>query len=248
MNSETLLEVDNLKISFQAHKVLDGVSFKVRRGEVVAVIGKSGSGKTVLLKSLAGLLKAGEGQIKLNLKNEHAIPVGFAFQKSPLFPWLTISENINLCVNREVEKTYADELLKKVGLENFKNHLPQQISGGMAQKVNLLRALSNNCDLILMDEPFGSLDSFQRAELQQFTYETCRSLDRSLILVTHDIDEALLLSDRILILSARSGKFTKQIDVNIERPQKIIEMRLQPNYNRLFQQILQALADAEALV
>ncbi len=249
MSTEHLLDIKNLKVQFQNHQILSGISFRVVRGEVIAVIGRSGSGKTVLLRTIANLIKANEGEINFHFRNLNATsPIGFVFQKSPLFPWLTVVENLTLCANGEIEKSYATDLLKNVGLEKFKNHLPGQISGGMAQKVNLLRALANSCELILMDEPFGSLDSFQRSELQQFTHDTCRSDGRSLILVTHDIDEAIQLADRILILSSRSGKIVHEIPVTLKKPAKLIEMRSAESYNLLYQQVLTALSSAEAAV
>ena len=170
MKLGTLLQVENLKTSFSEHHVLRGINFQVARGEVVAIVGKSGCGKTLLLRHLAGLINADAGEVKFNFRNTTKMPVGFVFQKSPLFPWLTVQENLYLCAATEIEKINADHLLKEVGLADYRNHFPQQISGGMAQKVNLLRALTNNSELILLDEPFASLDSFQRSELRQFTH------------------------------------------------------------------------------
>lgn len=246
MNSAFLLDIADLKVAFHKHLVLSGVNFQIKRGEVVAIIGRSGCGKTVFLRTLAGLLKPQAGQINFNFENIQAVPVGFAFQKSPLLPWLSVLENLILCAKTENEKLRCKELLKNVGLDAFKDHFPQDISGGMAQKVNLLRALSNNCELILMDEPFGSLDGFQRSELQQFTHDICRSKGRSLILITHDIDEALLLSDRIFILSSIKRNFSQQISVNMDKPKFLTEMRSHQNYNNLYQKVLQALRDADA--
>ena len=118
MNTEHLLDIKNLKVQFQNHQILSGISFRVVRGEVIAVIGRSGSGKTVLLRTIANLIKANEGEINFHFRNLNATsPIGFVFQKSPLFPWLTVAENLTLCANGEIEKSYAAELLKNVGLE-----------------------------------------------------------------------------------------------------------------------------------
>ncbi|MEK6628665.1 MAG: ABC transporter ATP-binding protein [Bdellovibrionota bacterium] len=245
MHPLPLLEVEDLTVLFGEHRVLDGVSFRIQKGEVVSVVGKSGSGKTVLLRTLAGLLKPQMGRINFNFKNNNKSSIGFAFQKSPLFPWLSVHENLSICIDGEDEKNRINELLKNMGLENFKNHFAREISGGMAQKINLLRALSNNRELILMDEPFGSLDGFQREELQQFTHKACRSADRSLILVTHDIDEAILLSDRIFILSTKTSKLSHQINVNIVKPKILSEMRSDRQYNGIYQQVIQCLKQTE---
>ena len=247
MLTEPLLEVENLKVAFRDHVVLSGLSFQISGGEVVSVIGRSGSGKTVLLRTLAGLLHPQTGHIKFHFKNKNAVPIGFAFQKSPLIPWLSVQENLNLCVHNETDRLHSQKLLKNVGLASFKNHSPQDISGGMAQKVNLLRALSNRSELILMDEPFGSLDGFQRTELQQFTHDTCRNFDRGLVLITHDIDEAILLSDRIFILNSKSGMFSHQIPVNIIKPKILVEMRSNTKYNQLYQQVLKSLNETETI-
>lgn len=241
MENDFVLEVQNLSVRLGGQPILQNIDLKIERGEVVAIIGRSGAGKTVLLKTIMGLLPPTSGALSFRFNNRRPLPIGFAFQKSPLFPWLSILQNLVLCTRDPQAKEKCEAALKTVGLEKYKDFKPRDISGGMAQKVNLVRTLANECELLLMDEPFASLDSIQKNELQQFTYDFCCRDDRSLLLVTHDIDEAILLADRVLVLGTKTNAFEKQIPIKIKKPKELFSMRSDPDYGPLYSSIYRAL-------
>ncbi|MBU1998774.1 MAG: ABC transporter ATP-binding protein [Candidatus Omnitrophota bacterium] len=221
--SDLILEVKGLDKSFGRHRVFQGLSFGVKKGEFVALLGPSGCGKTTLLKILAGLIPKTRGQIDYYFLETDTPYIPLAFQKSPLFPWLNLRENITICMNRRVmdqpkKEALALSYLDKAGLSKFSNFYPRQISGGMAQKVNIIRCFSNNAELILMDEPFVFLDVLQRQELQQFTLDIWQESKRTIFFVTHDINEAILLSDRIIIMGGKPGEIVREFSLPFPRP------------------------------
>ena len=203
---------------------LSDVSLDIRPGEFISVIGPSGCGKTTLLRLIAGLDKPQSGTLTIdddritNVSTER----GYVFQQGGLFPWLTVEGNIAYGLKaRKVYKQNRERIAKyisMVGLDGFAKSYPHQISGGMAQRVAIARALINEPKALLLDEPMGALDSFTRADLQDKILELWKENVITMILVTHDIDEAIYLSDRIVIMTPRPGKISRVIDVDLPRP------------------------------
>jgi len=191
---------------------LEGVSFSIAKGESCSVIGPSGCGKTTLLFILSGLLKPTEGEILINSKN-----IALILQDYGLFPWKTVYENVSLGlevrgVKKEEQRKIVLPLLEKLGLKGFENHYPRQLSGGMQQRVAFARALALNPEILLMDEPFSSLDALTREKLQNFLLKLWTNNKVTMVLVTHSIEEAVFLGRKIVVLSQRPGKVLKIID------------------------------------
>ncbi len=212
-------DVDGNKVN-----ALNDVSLDIRPGEFISIIGPSGCGKTTLLRLIAGLDKPQSGTLSID---ESAITDvsperGYVFQQGGLFPWLTVEDNIAYGLKaRKVYKRNKDRVGKyvsMVGLDGFEKSYPHQISGGMAQRVAIARALINEPKALLLDEPMGALDSFTRADLQDKLLELWKQNGITMILVTHDIDEAIYLSDRIVIMTPRPGKISEIINVDLPRP------------------------------
>jgi NitT/TauT family transport system ATP-binding protein/sulfonate transport system ATP-binding protein len=205
-------------------RALENVSISVSEGEFVSIIGSSGCGKTTLLRLIAGLDKPQSGTISLN-----GAPIvapspesGYVFQQQSLFPWLTVEKNIAAGLRaRHVYKQYRDDVPKYislVGLDGFEHSYPHQISGGMAQRAAIARSLINRPSVLLLDEPMGALDSFTRADLQDKLLEIWSANGTTMILVTHDVEEAIYLSDRIVIMTPRPGKISEEMKVNFPHP------------------------------
>ena len=191
---------------------LEGVSFSIAKGESCSVIGPSGCGKTTLLFILSGLLKPTEGEILINSKN-----IALILQDYGLFPWKTVYENVSLGlevrgVKKEEQRKIVLPLLEKLGLKGFENHYPRQLSGGMQQRVAFARALALNPEILLMDEPFSSLDALTREKLQNFLLKLWINNKVTMVLVTHSIEEAVFLGRKIVVLSQRPGRVLKIID------------------------------------
>jgi ABC-type nitrate/sulfonate/bicarbonate transport system ATPase subunit len=203
---------------------IDGVSLEVAMGELVSLVGPSGCGKSTLLRLIAGLDSADSGELMVG-----AEPItgpnaerGLVFQDPNLFPWLTVRRNIEAgLVARHIlqEKRHeVDEFMRLVGLESFADAYPHHLSGGMAQRVALARALINHPKVLLLDEPLGALDAFTRMRMQDEVLRIWEGRRTTMLLVTHDIDEAIYMSDRIVIMTQRPGRIERIISVNLQRP------------------------------
>lgn len=228
-------------------QALDQISFDVRPEEFVCVLGPSGCGKTTLLRALAGLLPPTHGEIYY-----HGTPlkgprrgVGFVFQKANLMPWRTVLQNITLPLEiygipPEERLSRARELIALVGLQGFEATLPRDLSGGMAQRVAIARALAHDPDLLLMDEPFGSLDALTRERMGNELLRIWQSYRKTVVMVTHSISEALLLADRVLVLSPRPGKLRLDLTVTLERP-RTAETRYIPVFGELARRLRDAI-------
>ncbi|MCT4619527.1 MAG: ATP-binding cassette domain-containing protein [Marinisporobacter sp.] len=195
---------------------LDNISLSIKEGTFVTIVGKSGCGKTTLLKILSGLEKKTEGEITTNCKN-----IGIVFQEPRLMPWLTVKENMGFSFleKEHEEKELVEKYLRVLDLYDFKDAYPSQISGGMAQRVSLGRTLCYNPDIILMDEPLGALDAFNRRKLQREIIELFLKEKKTIIFVTHDVEEAAFLGQRIIALD--EGRIVKDISNDLEYIRKI---------------------------
>ena len=205
-------------------EALRGVDLDVYRGEFLSIIGASGCGKTTLLRLIGGLDRPQAGTLKINGREiEGPDPQrGYIFQQGSLFPWMTVEQNIASGLKaRHIYKEKKAEVpryVKMVGLDGFEKAFPHEVSGGMAQRVAIARALINDPEVLLLDEPMGALDSFTRADLQDKLLDIRRQNNATMILVTHDVDEAVYLSDRIVIMTPRPGKISEIIEVDLPHP------------------------------
>lgn len=225
---------DNVSKTYRGQKdvrALQDVSLKVDEGEFVALLGPSGCGKSTLLNVLAGFEKISEGQLLFDgtAITRPGPDRGVVFQEAALFPWLTVWENVVFGpqvqgMARAEYESRARQLLDLVGLSSFADALPVQLSGGMRQRVGIARVLVMNPRALLMDEPFGALDAQTRLSMQQLLLDVWQKLNTTVLFVTHDIDEAILLSDRICVMSARPGRIIKTIPIELPRPRSIASL------------------------
>lgn len=244
-SDEVILRIEGVNRIYKDEEsevtALSDINLEVRKGEFISIIGASGCGKTTLLRLIAGLDKPQSGELTLGgEKIVKADPKrGYVFQQGGLFNWLTVEQNIASGLKaRHVYKEKKElilEYIEMVGLAGFENSYPHQISGGMAQRVAIARALINEPELLLLDEPMGALDNFTRAALQDKILEIRANTGATMILVTHDIDEALYLSDRIVIMTPRPGRISEVIDVNLYHPRQ----RNASDYTRLRNKLLE---------
>lgn len=203
---------------------LDDVSLSVAAGELVSIVGPSGCGKSTLLRMIAGLASPTSGEVMIGDEpiREPSAERGLVFQDPNLFPWLTVRRNIESgLVARGVlreRRAEVDEFMRLVGLEAFANSFPHHLSGGMAQRVSLARALINHPKVLLLDEPLGALDAFTRMRMQDEVLRLWQARGTTMLFVTHDIDEAIYVSDRIVIMTQRPGKIEQIIPVHLDRP------------------------------
>ncbi len=229
MSNDTIIEIKNVNRTYIDDKdnfveALQDINFTIRRGEFVSIIGSSGCGKTTLLRLIAGLDLPESGILTLD-GQEITSPNpqrGYVVQQGGLFPWLTVEQNIATGlkathVYRE-NKTQVAHYIDLIGLNGFEKSYPHQISGGMAQRVAIARALINKPKALLLDEPMGALDSFTRADIQDKLLELRKENDATMILVTHDVDEAIYLSDRIVIMTPRPGKISEIRSIKLSHP------------------------------
>jgi len=246
-----MLMVKDLKVVFgkngEKTTAVNGLSFNIKENEFVCLFGVSGCGKTTTLNTIAGFIKPQKGTILLEGKEifEPNKEIGIVFQHHALFPWKTVKENIEIGpklnnVNKVEREKIVKTYLKAIGLESFENHYPNELSGGMQQRVGIARALANNPKIILMDEPFGSLDSITRTKMQEQLLDIWKKHKKTVIFVTHDVDEALILSDRILVMDKNSGKIKKEIKNNLPRPRSY-KLSTNPKYLKQRKEILEML-------
>ncbi|HLU76050.1 MAG TPA: ABC transporter ATP-binding protein [Nonomuraea sp.] len=233
--------------------VLDGIDLSARTGEFVSVIGPSGSGKSTLLNILAGLDTADAGRVELDGRllepGRHA--VAYMPQRDTLLPWRSVLDNVALPlqiqgVGRAAARERARELLPAFGLDGFERAHPFTLSGGMRQRAALARTIIQDRSTLLLDEPFGALDSLTRSEMQEFLLSVWARYERTVLFVTHDIREATYLSDRVLVLSGRPARVVRTLDIDLPRP-RTIELTTTPEFARLEALLLQALRDSSTL-
>lgn len=222
-DTDNILEVEhvykNFNINGESVNVLNDINFSVNKGEFISIVGHSGCGKSTLLKMITSLENTTKGEIRIAGEKVQgpSEKCGMIFQESRLLNWLTVNENVGFALDKKVSRTQKKEivsnLIKLVGLEGFENALPSQLSGGMQQRVSIARALAVRPEILLLDEPFSALDAFTRMNMQEEITRIWREEGTTMILVTHDIDEAIILSNRIVVLSSRPGKIKSIMDV-----------------------------------
>lgn len=242
-----ILSADQLSVTFadgaSGLHALGQVSFEVCPQEFICLLGPSGSGKSTLLRVLAGLVRPTSGEIRFH--TDHPPRFGVVFQQSNLMPWRTVRQNILLPLQlQNTGQTSAQEkvndMINLVGLQGFEDSLPRDLSGGMAQRVALARALIHDPDMLLLDEPFGSLDALTRERMWLELSNIWQASRKTVIMVTHSITEALLLADRVLVLSARPGKIKLDLSVDLPRPRQE-DIRYTEGFGRLARQLKQAI-------
>jgi NitT/TauT family transport system ATP-binding protein len=242
-----LLESHNLCKEIDQVRILDNISLRIEHGEFVSLIGPSGCGKTTLLRVLSSLSSYDSGTLDYSPETQAQLSCAVAFQDHSLYPWLTVLENIVLCLNDRDEplkekRAYARDFLKAVGLDPFINYYPGELSGGMLQRVNIVRAFSSSASLILMDEPFVYLDYLQRNALQKFTLQLLEKRNKTVFFITHNIHEAVTLSDRIYVMSALPGTIMKEYSVPFDRPRDVDAIRSKEGYQSLVNDLLRLVA------
>ena len=229
MPSHAYLQVDRVTKRFGSGSArvsaIEGVSFDVRKGTFLSILGPSGCGKSTLFNLIAGLMQPTEGDVTIDGASVIMKPgqVGYMLQKDLLLPWRTIEDNIILGqtlhgVDKCGAAALAEPLIDRCGLKGFERHRPHQLSGGMRQRAALLRTLLTGKDVLLLDEPFGALDAITRLQLQMLLTDVWQEMQKTILFVTHDVDEALLLSDEILLMSARPGTVLRRFTVDLPRP------------------------------
>ena len=232
--------------SSQELMALETTNLEIRRGELLSLIGPSGCGKSTLLNMMGGLLTPASGEVRVNgVQVSAPMPktVSFVFQENALFPWNTILDNIVValtfqCVPSSERLDLAHQALRAVGLSEFANYYPDQLSGGMRQRAALARALSLKTDIILMDEPFAALDEQTRMVLGEDLSTLLNQTGKTIVLVTHSLGEAVFLSDRIAVISARPGRVLEVIDVNEPHPRNpefVTSLKFSELRNRLYE-------------
>jgi NitT/TauT family transport system ATP-binding protein len=245
--ARTVLKFDNIRQDFLAPgksspvKVLDGISFDVDAGKFVAVIGPSGCGKSTLLQMAAGLLIPTHGRVSHREKPVLGIntEVGFVPQQAQLFPWKTLVENVELPlvlrgVSLSERRDRVASVLEAVGLTGFENYYPSQLSGGMQKRASIARTLVYGPDVILMDEPFGALDAQTRMVMQSDLQSLSQNARATVLFITHDIAEAVLLADNVVIMSNRPARVLANVAINIPRPRNVFEAFRNPDFDEAY--------------
>lgn len=239
---ENFLILKNISKTFNnTVHVLDNLNLTIKKGEFVSIIGPSGCGKSTLLKLIAGLDVDYRGEIYANNKKvtKPSSDRGFIFQEHRLFPWHTVEKNIagNLSLKDSKVQERIKELITLVKLNGFEKAYPKQLSGGMSQRVSIARSFLRNPDILLLDEPFGALDAFTRAHLQESLLETWKHNETTMILVTHDIDEAIFLSTRVIVMDSKPGKIKANIPIDIPFPRDRTSRATQEYRNLILQHL-----------
>jgi len=243
------LVVSHLGKRFGDLEALRDIHLTIKRGEFISVVGPSGCGKTTFLRIIAGLEPASIGEVLLDGRTvrEPTGDRGFVFQNDSLLPWRTVFDNA--IIGREVatgvgpaERKQALELLKLVGLEGFERYYPRQLSGGMRQRVNLARALAIDPEILLMDEPFAALDAQTREIMQAELLRIWERGQKTVLFVTHQIDEAVFLSDRVLVFARRPGRLQEEVNIDLPRP-RTLEIKRTPEFVALVDHIWRLIED-----
>ncbi len=251
---DVLVKVENLNVTYRSDDkttvAVDNLSFDIKKGELISIVGPSGCGKSTILRCISGLLQPTSGDIYIGNKKctTAGSDRGMVFQDFALFPWRSVRKNIEFGleiagVPKEERKQRSDRYLKAMGLEEFADSRIHELSGGMKQRVGIARAMIMHPAVILMDEPFGALDAQTRNILQESLVKVLNNSHRTIVFVTHSVDEALYISDRILVLSKRPATIHEIIEVKKERPRD----RASPEFTALRKKILEYLESQNSL-
>lgn len=248
-----LVEVEGLSITFTRSrntiKVLDNINFQIKPGSFVCLLGPSGCGKSTLLNAIAGFIPPNQGYILVD-KNQVTKPGadrGFVFQQYSLLPWKTTFQNVEFGlrikgISKKERHQLVNEYLNRVGLYQHRNSYPHQLSGGMQQRASIVRALVNSPSVLLMDEPFGALDAQTRHMMQELLMEIWSDLRTTVLFVTHDIEEAIFLGDRILIMGVNPGHIKADLEINLKRPRHIDDM-MTSEFTQLNRQVFEVIRE-----
>ena len=246
MDERTEIMLDNIGMTYKTDDnrdvtALTSVTLDIKKGEFISLLGPSGCGKTTLLRIIADLLTPTQGTITVGGEIPHAARLkqryGIVFQSPTLYDWRTVKKNIMLPleimhVPKAERSERADKMLELVGLSDFANHYPNQLSGGMQQRVGIARALAIRPEILLMDEPFSALDEFTREKLHVDLLKIWRKTNKTIVFVTHNIQESVFLSDRVCVLSPHPGRLSAVVDITLPRP-RTMEMKNTPEFTEL---------------
>lgn len=247
MTTKPILTVKDLSVTFPDNNggldALGTLSFDIHPREFICFLGPSGSGKTTLLRALAGLIQPTSGSV--NFMHHHQPKIGMVFQQSNLMPWRTVMENIQISLELDgageiKAQNKAREMIKLMGLKGFENSFPRDLSGGMAQRVAIARALIHDPDLLLLDEPFASLDALTRERMWTELSNIWQEKKKTVVMVTHSINESLFLADRVMVLTRRPGKIKLDVEVDLPRP-RVDDIRYTSHFGKLAKKLRAAI-------
>lgn len=256
---ESFLDLSDVSKSYSGRGgspvlALDEVSLQLREGEILTVVGPSGCGKSTLLNLLARLESPNGGHVRFRGVDaaDSQIEIGYVTQSDTLFPWRTLAGNVEYPleirgVDKQERRERARAILARVGLAGFEDHLPYQLSGGMCQRGNIVRALVYGPDLVLMDEPFGALDAQTRLLLQEQLQRICAEEGKTVVFITHDLQEAIALGDRVVVMTARPGRIKALREVGLPRPRDLDHIHKEPRFQELLGELWDSLREEVVL-
>jgi NitT/TauT family transport system ATP-binding protein len=252
LHSQASVRINNLYKAYDKRGrqtiALRGIDLDIGNSEFVAIVGPSGCGKSTLLRILAGLEGCSFGQITWGETSKGVARSAVVFQGDSIFPWMTVERNIEyglkmLKVSKAERMARTDRYLKLAGLEGFERAYPHELSGGMRQRVAIARAFAVDAGMLLMDEPFAALDEQNKLILQQELLTIWEGSRKAVVFITHSIDEALILADRVVVMTARPGRIKSETIVPFERPRNVVALRADSQYGRLYKQLWESLQD-----
>jgi NitT/TauT family transport system ATP-binding protein len=248
LRPRTAIRIADLRKQFGELIAIDGVSVDIAQGEFFTIVGPSGCGKTTLLRILAGLDSITSGTIEIEMPNSERPMNSMIFQGDSIFPWMTVRDNAAYGlkmrgVNASAIKEIVGHYLARTGLTRFADYYPHQLSGGMRQRVSIARAFANDPEILLMDEPFSALDAQNRLLLQEELLRIWEEHKKTVVFITHSVDEAVFLGDRIMVMTAQPGRVKTFVPLPLGRPRNIMELQKTPQYAELVGHIWSSLRE-----